>query len=75
MNYGIKYARKGTYTLWLDKNGNKYVVGDYDTVTNKISSKEEFSLFEDADRRFLALCKATDMTPVDIVHDDFPTFD
>lgn len=75
MNYSIKYAKKGTFTLWLDKSGNKYTVGDFDTIKHTHTFIERFDRFDDANERFLKLCAEYGMEPEDVIHDDFPTFD
>ena len=69
MNYSIKYAKKGAKSLWLDKSGNKYVIGDLDTIEGCTTFHEEFDRFDDADKRFMALCKAQGMEPQNVEHD------
>lgn len=69
MNFSLMYARKGTYSLWLDKSGNKYTVSDFDAVQSKTLFREEYDTYDDADRRFKALCAERGMTPTPIDHD------
>lgn len=69
MNYTIMYARKGTYCLFYEKSGNMYLVGDYDTVTNKSTFREEYDLSDDASDRFLELCHEKGMKPQSVKHD------
>ena len=69
MNYSIKYAKKGLDTSWLEKSGNMYLVARYDMKDNKTIDREEFERFDDADRRFIALCTANGMEPTNIKHD------
>lgn len=71
MIYTIKYAKKGLKTLWLDQNGNKYVVSMYDIKMNETSLREEFERFDDADKRFLARCKELGIEPVNVEHDPY----
>ena len=70
MNYTIKYARKGTLSIWLEKYGNKYVVSDYDSVAEHSTFKEEFDRFDPAERRFYAICEALSFSDIhDVEHD------
>ena len=69
MNYAIMYARKGTYTLWFEKNGNMYTVGDFDTITHTHTFHEEYEMYDDAVDRFLDLCHEKGMPPQNVKHD------
>lgn len=69
MNYSIKYGKKGTYSIWLDKSGNKYVVGDLDTADNSHTIREEFDRYDAAERRFNALCSSLGITITNVEHD------
>ena len=71
MIYAIKYAKIGLATLWLDQSGNKYVVSMFDMKTNETRLREEFERFDDADKRFLALCKKIGIEPVNVEHDPY----
>ena len=70
MNYSIKFAKSGAQTIWLDKNGNKYIVSDFNTVSNTSTFREEFDRFDPAERRFYAICKTLNpCTIYDVEHD------
>lgn len=71
MYYIIKSASKGTWGLFLAKKNNYYVVSDYDTVTEKVTIREEFERFDEADPRFLSLCEEYGVKPENVEHDNF----
>ena len=69
MNYTLMIAKGDYATLDLEKNGNKYVILLYCFGDRSIKYKEEFDDYDTAERRYLAMCNNSNVTPVTIEHD------
>lgn len=68
MHYTIMIASHDYGNLFFDKCGNKYVVGAYISGYGT-TSREEFDDYDTAERRYLAMCNNSNVTPVTIEHD------
>ena len=69
MDYTIMIAEGDYGYIVLDKVGNKYVAYTY--ISGYGTTHEEtFDRYEDAETRYLEMCKNSNLTPTTVEHDE-----